>query len=83
MLRAPSLWEFGGPGMTKSMASRAHDDNALDGLQMTGAILTDLFFTGPCKKVQIYLALEIEVCSSTPEFTAANCDSPELIGEAK
>ena len=24
--------------MTKSVASRAHDDNALDGLQMTGTV---------------------------------------------
>ena len=38
MLRAPSLREFGGPGMIKSAARRAHNDNALDGLQMTGAV---------------------------------------------
>lgn len=32
MLRTPSLGEFGGPGMTKSVARRAHDDNALEAL---------------------------------------------------
>ena len=84
MLRTPSLREFGGPGMTKTVPRRAHDDKRVRWPSDDWAVTLSIgSLLAPVSKYRYTLLQRLRYAAQFQNSQQLIYDCPELIRDAK